>query len=287
MTARLLDITPDEYHADPAPKPSLSSSIAQVLLERSPRHAWYHHPRLGKQPSSVTDVTELGTLIHKLILGKGPDIVGVDADDWRTKRAREERADARKAGKLPVLKRLQLDAEHAAEQIAAQLAERGVALTGCSEVPIMWQEESAHGPTWCRAMVDHVDGLALFDLKTTASAHPEYCMRSAIKYGYDIQQEAYTRALEALYPEHAGRFVFRFLFVEPEPPYGVLIAELDSLMRERGRRRWREAVETWAQCLARHDWPGYSRQPVTLQSPGWLLTQESEAAFARGEVFEI
>lgn len=287
MTATRLECTTAEYLADPAPEPSLSSSIAKVLIEESAAHAYLAHPRFGGAKSAPTSAMDHGTLIHRLLLGKGAEIVHVVAGDWRTKAAKAARAEARETGQIPVLAQQAGIAEFAASAIKVGLANVGVSLDGDSEVPILWQEQAAHGPIWCRAMLDHVvelNGmLHVYDVKTIESAHPESCTRSAINFGYDIQQEAYTRAAEALWPDYAGRVVFRFLFVETEPPYAVTVAGLDGVMRERGRRRWREAVETWSRCLHTETWPSYTKGPVTLQSPGWLLQRESEAAEARGE----
>jgi hypothetical protein len=140
-------------------------------------------------------------------------------------------------------------------------------------------------------MLDHVipqDGLLrIYDLKTIHSAHPDDCTRSAINYGYDVQQAAYTQGAERLWPAYAGRIEYVLLFAETEPPYGVTVAHLDALMVQRGQRRWQEAIATWSRCLASDIWPSYSREPVTLWSPTWLLTKESEAAEARGEALEL
>lgn len=317
MTATILECTTAEYLADPAPEPSLSSSIAKIMLDRSPAHARLAHPRLGGQRSESTPEQDMGTLVHRLVLGKGADVHPVPAGDWRTKAAREERAAARSAGKIAVLSSQYQEAVVAARAIVEHLSWQGVSLDGDSEVGILWQEEVAvprlveavrHNPVlhaaavavtgmeptwtespaiWCRTMLDHVtfrDGmLNVNDLKTIYSAHPDDCTRSALKFGYDIQQAAYTRAAELAWPEYAGRVVFSFLFCEVDPPYSVTVAQLDATMRERGRRRWNEAVETWSRCLHTDTWPSYTREPVTLQSPGWLLQRESEAAAARGE----
>lgn len=42
-----------EYHADPAPEPSLSATLAKLLISRSPRHAWMASPRLNVPPAST------------------------------------------------------------------------------------------------------------------------------------------------------------------------------------------------------------------------------------------
>ena len=45
----LLDMPEADYHKDPSPTPSLSSSIAKLLVNESPYHAYRQHPRLRKQ----------------------------------------------------------------------------------------------------------------------------------------------------------------------------------------------------------------------------------------------
>ena len=46
--ARILDVTHEQYLADPCATPSLNQSTAHVMLTKSPLHAWHQHPRLGK-----------------------------------------------------------------------------------------------------------------------------------------------------------------------------------------------------------------------------------------------
>ena len=96
------EIDAEEYHSDPAPKPSLSQSIGKVLLERCPRSAWYAHPRLNPafKPEDSTKF-DRGTVAHQLLIGKGRDFHIIDAPDYRTKAAQMERDMARAAGKTP------------------------------------------------------------------------------------------------------------------------------------------------------------------------------------------
>lgn len=308
MTAQRLEITPAEYLADPAPEPSLSSSIAKILVEQSPAHAHLAHPRLGGVSSPGTAATDRGSLIHRLLLEKGAEIVPVEAEDWRTKAARDAREQARTDGKIPVLLSGLVEATEATLRIKTTLADMDVTLHGESEVPLLWQEQAIMSelarradsdpalwataaavtgmaphweppsPIWARAMLDHVieraGRLHIYDIKTTENAHPDACLRTAVRFGYDIQAHVYTKAAELVWPQYEGRVSFSFLFCEPEPPYAVTVAQLDSLMRERGRRRWERAVELWSRCLHTDTWPGYATEPVTLWSPDWLLKQE-------------
>jgi len=270
--ARVLDVTVEQYHADPCDEPALSASIATTLIQRSPLHAWSEHPRLGgvrREPSATFD---RGSLIHKLILGKGADVVVIKADHYRTKAAQEQRDEARVSGRIPVLEADYHDALAATAAISVRLRAQGVELDGESEVAIAWREPVAGGSIWCRGMLDHVTGATIYDLKSTRNAHPDACRQHVINYGYTIQRAAYIRALTALRPELAGRIDFAFLFVELEFPYVATVARLDAILREHGERAWTKAAETWAGCLRRNDWPAAADGPVILEAPPWLLS---------------
>lgn len=265
----------DAYHTDPCPEPSLSSSIAHVLVTRSPLHAWHLHPKLGGGVGRRSAAMDRGSLIHKLLLGRGARIAVIDADDYRTKAAREERDAARATGKIPVLAHEWDEARRVAEIIRTRIEGFGFRLDGESEVCIRWQEPAVGGPVWCRCLLDHVK-LAeahILDVKTSRSARPDDAARSVVSYGYDIQRAAYVRALETARPELAGRVKYTLLFVETEPPYAVTPARLDGVLRERGDRLWTRAVHTWATCLRSGEWPAYVDRPVYLEAPPWVLAQ--------------
>lgn len=276
LQARILDVSEEAYHGDPLPEPSLSATIAKIIMDRSPLHAWQEHPRLGEWKRADKKEFDRGALFHKLILGKGAEIASVDARDWKTKAARDARDQARAEGKIPVLAQDLFEAKLGIGTIRERLDRVNIRLDGESEVAIAWQELSYEGPIWCRGKLDHLKkgarNATIVDLKTARSAHPAACLRHIVSYGYDIQQAAYTRAVETLYPENSGRVDFIFLFVETEPPFAILPARIDGILRERGERRWRGAVEAWAHCRATNDWPSYARGITTLEAPAWLLS---------------
>lgn len=275
---RLWAPTADEYHADATgdPRPSLSASCATTIVTRSPFHAYVEHPRLGAFKRTSTDRQDLGSLIHRLVLGNGADVVGVDADDWRTKAAKEEREAIRAAGKIPVLLGKLQAAEEMVEAIRCQLDGFGISLDGQSEGAAVWEEESSHGPVLCRGMMDHliIDEGRIYDLKTTECAHPSAIQRCMVSRGSDIQFAAYTSAVRALRPELAGREDFVFIYVETEYPYAMTPVRPNGAMREMGAARWRRAVETWGSCLMRDTWPGYATAILDIEPPGWALHQE-------------
>lgn len=266
MTARLLDITPDEYHQ----LDHLSSSLAKTVIAQSPLHA---KAAIGKKPTKLMD---RGSIIHRLVLGKGADYVVVTAKDWKTKSAQEQRDAARAKNLVPVLHDDLEDFNTAAEKIRIGLADRGIMLDGVSEQAVEWDEPSPFGPVRCRAMFDHVwlDTGRILDLKVTEDASPGRIEKSAENMRYGVQSAAYTRAMTALRPELAGRVKFLFAFCEPDEPHAMNLTEPDGMFRELGEQRWLRAVRTWGECIKNDTWPAYGNAINHLTAPGWALAQE-------------
>jgi hypothetical protein len=273
MPARILDVTPDEYHA----LPDFSSSIAKVVIAQSPAHA---KAAVGKKPTKVMD---RGAVIHRLLLGKGADYEVIRHNDFKTNKAKEERDAARAAGKVPVIAH---DFESwciAAEAIRVQLADRGIVLDGASELAIGWDEMTPHGIVSCRGMLDHawIDTGEIIDIKLTGDAAPSAIERTAENLNYCVQWAAYTRAMTALRPELAGRVRFTFAWCEDQEPWIVNLTEPDGVFRELGERRWLRAVNTWAKCLATGVYPAYGTEVNRLGPPSWALAKEGFTADER------
>lgn len=266
MTATLLDVTPDEYHAIDA----FSSTAAKTMISRSAAHA-----RAGyrKKPTKGMD---RGDVIHRLLLGKGKDYEVIQAGDFKTKAAQVARDAARAAGRVPVLAEDFEDYCTAAERIRVELADRKIILDGLSEQAITWTEHTEFGDVLCRGMFDHVwvDIGMILDLKVTADAAPSSVERTSENLGYAIQAAAYTRALTALDPDLAGRVAFAFAFCEAEDPWAINVSEPDGVFRELGERRWLRAVREWARCTAENKWPSYGTAVNPITAPPWALARE-------------
>lgn len=273
MSGQLLDISIDEYHALDA----FSSSVAKVVLARSPAHA---RAGMRKKP---TKLMERGDIIHRLVLGKGREFAPIQASDWRTKAAQQARDAAREQGLVPVLVEDLEEYCVAAESIRVQLADRGIVLDGQSEQAITWVEHTEFGDVTCKGLLDHVwpdIGLGL-DLKITEDASPSSIERTSENLGYGIQWAAYTRGLAALDPDLAGRAALGFVFCEPFEPNAINIAEPDGPFQELGTRRWLRAVRLWAECVARNHWPTYGNHVNPLSCPSWALAREGFTADER------
>jgi len=268
----ILSVDAATYHDDAvAAQPTLSASIAKVLLSSSPRHAWQQHPRLNPDYQRVEDDKfSVGTVCHAVLL-EGRDIVTVvEADDWRTKDAKAERDAVRAAGRIPLLSKhwVEVEAMVAAvrEQLPSFQADPPILTDGKPEQTIVWNED---GVT-CRTLIDwlHDDYTAVDDLKTTkASAEPEAWTRTMYGMNADVQVAFNKRAVKAatgVDPE------FRFVVVEVAPPYEMSLVSLSPQALALANDRMDKAVAIWKRCLATDTWPGYDRRIHYVDMPGYL-----------------
>lgn len=270
--AQLLNITPEEYHA----RPGFSASVAKTLISRSPLHAWQEHPEYGGVAKDPTKSMDIGTVIHKMVLGKGTSFRPLDFRDWRTDKAKEARQEARDEGVVPILAEDHKEATFAAIAIMRALIKRGIKLDGSSEQAMEWHEQTPTGPLLCRGMLDHLtsDMRTIFDLKVTEDASPRSIERTAENFGHAIQHAAYMSGIAKVNKAIAGRVTMRFIFVEPNRPYAVNIVEPDGVFRELGERRWERACNAWARCVKDNEWPGYGEGVEQITAPAWALSQE-------------
>lgn len=277
-TARLLELDEETYRRDQDGEvPTLSASIAKILIGQSPAHAYAAHPRLGGvyTPVDPSDPQTRGIILHRLMLGRGSTLVTCPFDAWRTDKAKDMRDQALKERKIPVLEHKLEELAKVAERILDSLRGCGYELTGVSEASIFWQEKAPSGDlVECRARLDHLllaDG-HIFDLKSSYDASPRAIGKRVIDMGVDIQDAAYRSALEAYRPEFVGRTKFTFLYFETTPPYAVVPVELDGQFREIGRLRWEQSLEVWARCMKSGRWPAYSNgETVVISPPPWVV----------------
>lgn len=266
-----------EYIADPAPEPSLNAGTAHRILEESPRHAWEQHPRLNPnyrhEESSRLD---LGTIAHALLLEHDDSrVVVIDAEDWRTKVAKEERDTARALGKLPILKGLYEDAKEMVSVARREIAASELAEAFEEAIPeqtLIWE----HDGIWCRSRPDKAtkDWRVLFDYKTCAgSGHPAAWGRKAIlQHGYDLQALLGIEGAHHLSDPQDCTFVF--IVQEIEKPYAVSFVSLSPAWIHLAQAKLQMAMSIWKGCLRTNEWPGYAQRVAYLEPPvyatvGW------------------
>jgi hypothetical protein len=262
------------YHGDPCPEPSLSASLATILVEQSPRHAWFAHPLLNPRPPAEAPdrAMDRGTVIHKLILGRGRDLEVLQFDDYRKPDARKARDAARPAGKTPLLVADLAAAEATAIAVQEQLAETEVGRLLGDGIPEATAIRTERNGVWCRARIDFLPAAALdgghvtlIDSKTTAgSAQPERWATTGFDKGIDVQAAFYARGLRRLVQSMLS---VRFIFVvaEQDPPHAVSLVELSGEAEAQGEQAVETAVKTWQAYQQRNKWPAYPPTPQAIE----------------------
>lgn len=289
--AHFVDCTPAEYYRPSGP-PRLSQSIAKELCERSPWHAKRALDRQeqadeddgARDDDKATKERDRGTIVHALLLGTpSPAVIVADPTtrepfrDFKTKAAQQQRDAVRAAGKIPVIAHKIEPTLRLADRLRDELYnEHGIDLNGRSEAVVHWTERASDGtPVPCRGMLDHwiESRRVVYDLKIWASANPKILSRKLPDYGCDIQGEAYTRAIEAVHPNLAGRV--RFVTLVCEVHSGLVVPVIfGGGMRTLGRMRWQRAIDLWARCARLDDWPGYTRGEMVIDAPEYALAAE-------------
>jgi hypothetical protein len=268
-------MTEAEYHADPVPGGSLSSTGARKLLPPScpALYRWEQDHPVFK------DVFDFGSAAHKLVLGAGPKIEVIDAKDWRTNAAKAARDQARANGFVPLLPH---DWEHV-EAMAAAIQDHPLAgplldplAGGKAEQSGFWIDEEFG--VWCRFRLDWLSGQrtrdgrpVIVDYKSSPCAEPEtFARKSVAEFSYHQQDAFYCDGYSALTGEDP---VFLFAVQEKQPPYLVSVVQLTEEDRQVGRERNRHAIERYRDCKAAGVWPGYGDdiEPITL--PAWARSR--------------
>ncbi len=272
-----------DYHA----RPELSSTGIRKLLPPSCPALFKHWRDNGDPPKRAWEV---GSAAHKLVLGVGPKLVRIDAEEWRSNAVKAEVAAVRDAGSVP-LRPSDWDVVHAmadalrAHPFAGKLFEPG---TGRAEQTLIWQESATYMPEGrevvgravpvrCRALVDWLPNpragrMVVPDFKSAASAAPAKIERTMADFGYHVQLCLYLRGLRAL--GLAGDDAQGLLVVqEKTAPYLVTVVQPDRDAMRLAEMRIREALDIYAEATATGRWKGYSDDVVLASLPPWELKE--------------
>lgn len=269
----IYEMSNETYHSH---RYALSSSGARKLLPPScPAKFRYEQDH----PQSPKKVFDLGNAAHKLVLGQGPKLVKIDAEEWRTNAVKAEVKAVREAGNIP-LKPSEWDTVHAmadalrAHPVASLLFDPE---QGTAEQSLFWRDDKTH--VMRRARLDWLPNprsgrLIIPDYKTCVSANPEKLERVIEDLGYHQQDDWYRSACHALgIADETAAFVF--VCQEKTPPYVITVIEVNATSRRIGAARNRRALEVFAHCTATGYWPGYSDDVVSVALPGWAETRDT------------
>ena len=261
----IYEIAETTYHADPVETPSLTSSVADILMNASPLHAWIAHPRLGGTYNDNSNRNmDLGSAIHDALLCDISKIDVIPYDNFRTQDARSMKVQAYKNDRIPLL-------ENDVDLVIKvyEKHKNHFKSMDCEKVYV-WNEEIEKANIWCRSRIDAIDheSKCIVDLKTTALALSDWSRNRAIHYL--MQVGMYRRALKNLHQEEYGFF---FAVIENYEPYemkmfgldGILIKLADDLANE-GCRRWSKLDTSDIS-----GWHGYALGPHEIDCKAWVI----------------
>jgi hypothetical protein len=266
------DIAEADYRADPCPTPSFTQSLCKVALDRSMRAVWTASPSLNPayEPEDNSNF-DLGSVAHRLVLGRGKDFYVVDFSDWRTKVAQQLREHAICNGKVPILHHQHEQAVVMTSECYKQLArhEDADAFTnGAAEVMIAWQEDGI----WFRSLIDwlHDDLRTVDDYKSTGmSVAPHLIGFRAEAGGWDLQAAFIERGLDILDPAGAGRRRFRFIAQETDLPHDLTVMRINEHWLTMGRKKVEAGLALWKRAIKSGKWPSYPSHSVQPDYPGF------------------
>lgn len=280
----------EDYFADPCPQPSFTQSLAKILLDQSPLHAYQAHPRLNVSSGEEDDAEAydkakaIGNAAHSMMLNRGKTVAIGDFKDWRKKEAQEFKADAILHGREPILKKHAITASEmcfaANEQLAHIHGCQNAFTHGDAEVVIA----SCERGIWLRAMVDWItpDLREVWDYKTSGmSASPYHTGKLMASAGWHIQAAMHERILDEIDPKGAGRRKHFFVAQENEKPYALTVNQIGEAAMTIGRKQVDHAVRAWTHCLTKNVWPAYPNRIITPDLPGW-----AESAWLGREIDE-
>lgn len=268
----------DTYHAD---RGSLSVSGAKLLLPPSCPAKFRWAMDNERKPKKEWD---FGHVAHHLVLGKGaeftvldPAVHGLKADGSvsekpaLTTKWKDAAKDARARGQVPI----SLADYEKAQQMAAMVLAHPVAgpmfREGDAEVALYQTDPTTEVRR--RGRVDWLEPTGdIDDYKTSTTANPAELIRKFWTLSYFMQAAWYRDLAIALGIAENPRF--RFVVQEKEPPFLVSVVEYDDQAIAEGRRLNRQAIELYARCQERGEWPGYAdNDVVTISLPGWIARQ--------------
>lgn len=284
-----------DYHADPAPRPSLSSSVIATVVNETVAAAREEHPKLTsitpeeRAKKDDNKKFDIGTVAHTLVLGKGREIDVIEADAWTTTAAKQARAASKEQGRTPVLVKHFITAEKMRDALFLQLAdipeERDTFTdaVGVSEQAGFFQLQTEAGKMWGRTLTDwrRTDGrLVIRDYKTyngEQGADPDGFISGLLRTGKDVQDPWYSLCAATIASLEAGEDIpwdavdFKFIVQDPNPPYLVSVVALNDRRWSYERMRW--AIDRWVAAARTNLWRGFVPETHFVDVPPWARTK--------------
>lgn len=257
---------------------AVSSGLCHRIVTQSPFHARLDSPWNDARIRENHKTADIGSAAHKILLeGTENGITVIDADDWRTKAAKELRDSAYAEGAIPMLIG-KMDAVRAMVNAAREYIARseiaGLFDSGEAEQTLIWNE----GDTLCKARADWLtaDRRICLSYKTTeGSANPDSWIRTQLPQ-YDMATVFYERGVLAACEVDETCVVH--LVQEQQYPFACSLIGLDPAYHDLASRRLDHALALWAQCVGTGKWPAYPGRICWAQPKAWQVGEAEEQA---------
>ncbi len=267
----VFDMPNDEYHAHAA----LSSSGAKKLLLPSCPAIFDWERQHGEEHKREYDI---GSAAHTLLLGSGPQPYVIDAANYKTKAAQQERDAAYERGDVPLLPQ-EFDAVQEMVVAVRNHPRAGELFSqGKAEVSLFWTDPTTGVP--CRARPDWLRADSIVDFKTSPSVAPQHIAKYVADFNYHLQASLYLAGaieLELIEPDAP----FYFVFLSKNPPHLVKVVELDDVALKIGHERMTLALEIFRDCSESGIWPDYGSDIELISLPAYEVRRHyNEGMFA-------
>lgn len=290
-TAVMFDSTDTEYHSDE----NAASSSALKLMDRSPAHLMAERQRrkdlrdAGKDDQNKAFM--FGTAVHSAVL---------EPNTFQDKYAVYPGSVTRTTRQSKAFRLFEFNNRRKTVLLPTEWeAIRGCAVRAAS-VPVIRTDKQcftmadlvdigtvernyywvdiATGIT-CKARMDLTVENIVLDIKTALDARRERFMYDASKFGYHIQAAFYMEGYARFLPENQP-IVMTFLVAEKQAPHGAMVYQADKdTFWNFGKKRVRELLAQYKQCMASQTWPAYAEGPQLLKLPMSKLYQDPKFQF--------
>lgn len=277
---------------------AINNSCLKILRKNTPMHAHYY-----QQHGFQTQCLTFGRLHHKLLLepegfdkeyAVGPN-VRRNSNVWK-----EFEAQANEDGKEAIKREQYDEANHFVTAVKKQPVAYWIR-QGRAEITLVWRDEEdvdvdVYSPSGEYVTTRHFPATGLLqkarldyaregddilvDIKGVENASPDERRgfpAAAKRYGYYQQGAMSSHGWEAL----MGRTpAFCFVVIEKCPgkadpvfwPFPSAAYEMQPLAISVGMLDYRQALQTYAECLKNNEWPGYMTDKVLgLTPPAWAF----------------
>jgi hypothetical protein len=284
-----------QYHraADLLPGPSLSSSGAKTILEQSPAHYWWDSAMNPERPPENDEPHfSFGKAGHDLLLLGGDwersyHVLPEGFSRAKTVQFAEQIAaadHAKSKGKTIIKASDMATVKRIAGQISDNPDARNALLRGVPEMTLAWQDDLTG--VWLRARPDFlpqscIDSAPIrivTDLKFMAGTHcsPRGFSKALDNFGYHLSAAWYSEGIKQVYGKYPTHFMF--VVIEKDAPHTVSTYWLEDEDIQRGRLMMRQAINVFAECLKRDQWPGYTTRPMPVGLPIYARMRADEAS---------